>query len=67
MTTTEKKARSPYQRYQKAPYVYSSEYRAWRSAVREGKPAAIRAAAEAHNRRFGLYRHAGAPSLEEAA
>lgn len=68
MPTETKKAKSPYQRHQKSPFVYSNEYRAWRAAVREGKPANIRHAAEAHNRRFGLYGHAPAqpPSVEAA-
>ena len=31
---TDKKARSPYQRHSKQPYLYSQELRNWREAVR---------------------------------
>lgn len=44
---------SPYQRYGKAPYRYSQEYQAWRSALLRGNPREIAAASQAHKRRFG--------------
>ena len=39
---------SPYQRYAKAPYKYSTEYAEWRSTGR----------GDAHDRKFLIYSHA---------
>lgn len=50
------KGKSPYRRYDKAPYRYSAEYQAWRNAVQRGD-ANETARADAAWRR----RHAPAP------
>ena len=47
------KARSPYQRHQKAPLQYSAEYNAWRRAARTGQ--GVAAADEAWHARWGFY------------
>lgn len=45
---SERKAKSPYQRYQKTPHQYSEAYRRWKSAVKGGRDHEARAAHAAH-------------------
>lgn len=47
---------SPYVRYGKAPYQYSTEYRAWREAVLKGNTRGADYHAREHERRFGYRR-----------
>lgn len=39
----------------KAPFQYSEQYQQWRAAILRNDKAAINRAADAHNRKFGLY------------
>jgi hypothetical protein len=48
-------ARSPYQRYGKAPTLYSAEYQRWAAATRKNDDAARNAADRDWRRRFGMY------------
>lgn len=54
---SEKKSKSPYQRYRKAPYLYSTAYYAWREALLRGDKAATERLGRAHweyvNRMYG--------------
>lgn len=45
---TDRKAKSPYQRYQKTPFVYSEAYRRWKSAVKDGRDRDASIARTAH-------------------
>lgn len=52
----QKKAKSPYQRYQKVPYRYSGAYGEWNRAIRAGNTRAAELAARDHAKQFGYVR-----------
>jgi len=58
MLQTDRKAKSPYQRYQKTPIKYSPEYQAWRAAAKKHIAGGSRSEMDRlgiiHSRRFGL-------------
>lgn len=49
---SERQAKSPYQRHQKAPHVYSELYRAWRRAVMRGDDDEAERLGAEHTARF---------------
>ena len=49
---TEKKAKSPYQRYGKTPYRYSADYYAWRAAAIRGDKNEAERIGRVHSRKF---------------
>lgn len=51
----DRKGISPYVKYAKAPFQYSSEYYEWRAALKTTDQGRINKARAAHNRRFGLF------------
>lgn len=52
-TVAETKGRSPYAKYNKAPYQYSDAYQNWRNSVRAGKDRDAMHWAAEHAKRFG--------------
>jgi hypothetical protein len=48
--------KSPYVRYKKTPYQYSTNYRQWRSAVMDGKARSADYHAREHEKQFGYRR-----------
>jgi hypothetical protein len=54
-----KKAKSPYQKYGKSPFVYSETYRQWKAATKAGRKDEADRHARQHRARFG-------GSIEEA-
>lgn len=51
---SEKKAKSPYVRYEKTPYRYSQEHSNWQRAVLTGKPPkVVEALSQEHRRKHG--------------
>lgn len=50
---TEKKAKSPYQRYGKTPYRYSDLLQDWTRAIKEGKRDLANVLGDRHTRMFG--------------
>ena len=53
MTSEGRTARSPYQRYRKAPYRYSDILEQWQSAVIKGDYPLARRLGQRHSERFG--------------
>lgn len=52
-----RKAKSPYQRYQKTPFVYSELYRRWFSAMTAGRKDEADKIGRDHSRRFMFAPH----------
>lgn len=48
-----RKSKSPYQRYNKAPYRYSELYYQWRAAVLKGDTRLARELSAKHSQKFG--------------
>ena len=46
------KGKSPYQRYNKVPYQYSSEYRTWRAAITSGRDKEAERLSRIHSAKF---------------
>ena len=63
----EEKARSPYQRHNKAPYLYSQELRNWHDAIRRNDHNAAAAADRAWQKKFGIRDSARQRAFREAA
>ena len=53
MSDERKKRQSPYQRYQKAPFIYSETYRAWKQAVMRGDRDEAARVSRRHATQFG--------------
>lgn len=58
--STERKSKSPYQRYAKTPYRYSDLYYRWRAAVLRGDEKEARNLGRQHSQRFSVFLEADA-------